>query len=229
MKLIAHRGYSDLYPENTMLAFKEAINKGFDGIETDVHKTKDGYLVLCHDEKIDRTSDGKGYIKDITYQELLKYNFNNKMEGMNQKIPLLEQLLDLCKNENIILDIELKTDKIMYSNLEQEVYDMVKDKGLLENVIFSSFNINSLFKMREIDSRLYLGYLYEDNYQKNKQLTIKNNFHAHPKEIFLNDEEIEDYLSAGLDINTWTIKSEFRCHYLFDLGVNMIISNKYFK
>lgn len=229
MKLIAHRGYSDLYPENTMLAFKEAINKGFDGIETDVHKTKDGYLVLCHDEKINRTSDGKGYIKDMTYQELLKYNFNNKMDVINQKIPLLEELLDLCKDKNIILDIELKTDKIKYPNLESEVYDMIKDKGMLSHVIFSSFNIDSLFEMREIDSSLYLGYLYEEEYQKYKKLTIDNNFHAHPKEIFLNDEEINDYINAGLDVNTWTIKNDLRCHYLSELGVNMIISNKYFK
>ena len=63
MLLLAHRGYSDQYPENTMKAFLEAIKKGFNGIETDVHKTKDGQLVLCHDEKINRTSNGQGYIK----------------------------------------------------------------------------------------------------------------------------------------------------------------------
>ena len=68
MKKLAHRGYSYLYPENTMLAFQKAIERGFDGIETDVHLTKDGYLVLCHDETIDRTSNGKGYINGtLTY------------------------------------------------------------------------------------------------------------------------------------------------------------------
>ena len=73
MLLFGHRGYSDQYPENTMLAFEKAIGNGFDGIETDVHKTKDGVLVLCHDEKINRTSNGKGYIKDMGGQNYIRY------------------------------------------------------------------------------------------------------------------------------------------------------------
>ncbi|MCD7808306.1 MAG: glycerophosphodiester phosphodiesterase, partial [Erysipelotrichaceae bacterium] len=63
---LAHRGYSAYYPENTMEAFKQAYKRGFNGIETDVHMTLDGQLVLIHDEDISRTSNGKGYIKDMT-------------------------------------------------------------------------------------------------------------------------------------------------------------------
>ena len=88
-----------MYPENTMIAFKKAIEKGADGIETDVHLTKDGKCVLIHDETIDRTSNGQGWIKDFTYNELLKYEFkNNKDVDENWvKIPTLEQLLGLVK------------------------------------------------------------------------------------------------------------------------------------
>lgn len=99
MLLFGHRGYSDQYSENTMLAFSKAIESGFDGIETDVHKTKDGVLVLCHDEKINRTSDGKGYIKDMTYEELCAYNFGTKENP--QRISLLKELLELCKGKNV--------------------------------------------------------------------------------------------------------------------------------
>ena len=105
MLLVAHRGYSDKYPENTMIAFQKAIEDGFDGIETDVHKTKDGQLVLCHDEKINRTSNGKGYIKDYTYEELLQFDFGYKTKYKNQKIPLLKDLLELCQNKKIIINI----------------------------------------------------------------------------------------------------------------------------
>ena len=95
MLLLGHRGYSDQYSENTMLAFSKAIESGFDGIETDVHKTKDGVLVLCHDEKINRTSDGKGYIKDMTYEELCVYNFGTK-ENPNE----IDKALDSYYSKN---------------------------------------------------------------------------------------------------------------------------------
>ena len=110
---LAHRGYSEKYPENTMIAFVEAIEGNFDGIETDVHLTKDNRLVLIHDEKINRTSNGKGYVKDLTYDELCKYNFNYHFKEYKEKIPLLEELLDYCKNRETILNLEIKTNKIL--------------------------------------------------------------------------------------------------------------------
>ena len=74
MKIFAHRGYSGKYPENTILAFKKALDIGVDGIELDVHKTKDGKLVVIHDENIKRTFDGEGLIKDYTLKELQDYH-----------------------------------------------------------------------------------------------------------------------------------------------------------
>ena len=74
MKVYAHRGYSGKYPENTMLAFQEAAKTGCDGIELDVQLTKDGKVVVIHDEAVDRTTDGSGKVKDFTYQELARLN-----------------------------------------------------------------------------------------------------------------------------------------------------------
>lgn len=186
---LAHRGYSEKYPENTMIAFVEAIKGDFDGIETDVHLTKDNRLVLIHDEKINRTSNGKGYVKDLTYDELCKYNFNYRFKEYKEKIPLLEELLDYCKNREIILNLEIKTDKIRYSNIEKIIYNLVKSKGMLNRVIFSSFCLESLLTLREIDKNIYLGYLFEDDYIKNKELVFKYKFNAaHPKYVFLNEK-----------------------------------------
>ena len=166
MLLFGHRGYSDQYSENTMLAFSKAIESGFDGIETDVHKTKDGVLVLCHDEKINRTSDGKGYIKDMTYEELCAYNFGTKENP--QRISLLKELLELCKGKNVKINLEIKTNKIQYPGIELESYQMIKEMGMLDQVLFSSFYVDSLYKLRAIDSSLYLGYLFEDDYEMTK-------------------------------------------------------------
>lgn len=224
---LAHRGYSEKYPENTMVAFIKAIDGNFDGIETDVHLTKDNYLVLIHDEKINRTSNGKGYVKDLTYEELCQYNFNYRFKKCKEKIPLLEELLDYCKDKNVILNLEIKTDKIHYPNIEKMTYDLVKSKGMLNCVVFSSFCLESLLKLREIDRNIYLGYIFEKDYLKNKELVFKYKFNAaHPKYIFLNGEEINDFLAKGIDVNTWTVNDYEIKDFLVDEGVKMIITNR---
>ena len=82
---IAHRGFSGNYPENTMLAFEKAIEAGADGIELDVHFTKDGEIVVIHDERVDRTSDGEGYVVDFTYEEIDDMFYH--LEGIGGKVP----------------------------------------------------------------------------------------------------------------------------------------------
>lgn len=224
---LAHRGYSDKYPENTMLAFRKAIEGNFDGIETDVHLTKDNYLVLIHDEKINRTSNGKGYIKDLTYQELCNYNFNYHFKEYKLKIPLLEELLDYCRDKDVILNLEIKTDKIHYQDIEKKVYEMVKEKGMLKQVMFSSFYLDSLLKLRAIDSSLYLGYLFENDYSINKELVLKYKFNAaHPKYTFLNEQEIKEYNEANIDVNTWTVNDFEIMDFLVEAGVRTIITNR---
>lgn len=226
MVKLGHRGYSAKYPENTMLAFKAAIDGNFDGVETDVQLTKDNQLVLIHDEKINRTSNGKGYVKDYTYQELCAFNFNYRFKNMEAKIPLLAELLDYCDGKDVILNLEIKTDKIHYPHIEQMTYDLVKEKGMLKQVMFSSFHLDSLLKLREIDPDLYLGYLFEDDYQKNKALALKHHLHCHSKYVFLNEQEIKDYLSHHLDVNTWTVDDEEIKEFLFEAGAKTIITNK---
>lgn len=224
---LAHRGYSDKYPENTMLAFKAAIDGNFDGVETDVQLTKDNRLVLIHDEKINRTSNGKGYVKDYTYEQLCQFNFNYRFDGIEAKIPLLEELLDYCIGKDVILNIEIKTDKIQYPDIEQMTYDLIKEKGLLSKTIFSSFHLESLLKLREIDASVYLGYLFEEDYQVNKAKVFEYHFNgAHPKYVFLNEQEINDYISQGIDVNTWTVNSDDIKDFLVAEGVKTIITNK---
>lgn len=90
-------------------------------------------------------------------------NFNYRFDGIEAKIPLLEELLDYCIGKDVILNIEIKTDKIQYPNIERMTYMMIKEKGLLDRVMFSSFHLESLLNLRELDDSIYLGYLYEDN------------------------------------------------------------------
>ena len=92
-KVWAHRGASGYAPENTLDAFRKAVEMGADGIELDVQMTKDGELVVIHDETIDRVSNGKGWVKNYTYEELKKFNFNKThLEYTKEEIPTLEQV-----------------------------------------------------------------------------------------------------------------------------------------
>ena len=151
-KIIAHRGASGYAPENTMEAFKLAVGLGAEGIETDVHLTRDGHVVIIHDEKIDRTSNGLGYIKDCTYEQLSAFNYNNHMEQYEFcKLPLLSDLLELVKSTGILLNIELKTDFYGYPGIEEKVIQLVKAYGVEQQVIYSSFNHYTLMTVKSID------------------------------------------------------------------------------
>ena len=103
----AHRGASGDYPENTLLAFEEGIKCGASGIELDVHKTKDNKIVVIHDEDIERTFKGKGLVKDFTLNELKEFNTRKELfkNFKTSKIPTLEEVLNLIKNSNVILNI----------------------------------------------------------------------------------------------------------------------------
>ena len=148
----AHRGASNYYPENTMVSLKEGIKTGANGLEIDVHKTKDNKLVVIHDEDIQRTFKGKGLVKDMTLEELRRFKCRNKNfeNNIECRIPTLEEVLDLVKETNVILNIELKTDKIHYEGIERDVIELVNRHGLKKQIVLSSFNHESIRICREI-------------------------------------------------------------------------------
>lgn len=142
LKVYAHRGSSGTHPENTIAAFRAAAVLPVYGVEFDVHMTKDGELVVIHDESIDRTSNGKGFIKDMTLAELKHYDvgkgFSPKFKG--ETIPTLREVLYVFKDTHHHLNIELKSDIFPYDGMEQKVLQMLKDYRLEERVVISSFN-----------------------------------------------------------------------------------------
>lgn len=158
-----HRGASGYAPENTMTAFEKAVELGADGIELDVQLTKDGELVVIHDETIDRVSDGSGWVKDFTYAKLIKHNFNRThTEYEHAQIPILEEVYALIKPTDLTINVEIKTGVVFYPEIEERVLDLTERMGLMERVIFSSFNHYSIQKIKEINPQAKTGMLYED-------------------------------------------------------------------
>ncbi|MCA1057550.1 glycerophosphodiester phosphodiesterase [Rossellomorea aquimaris] len=165
MKLFAHRGVSGEAPENTLAAFKAAAESGAHGIELDVQLSKDGHIVVIHDETIDRTTNGTGYVKDMTWEQLRTYDagswFHSSFQG--ESIPSLEEVLDVvtAHHDSMIINIELKNDQIDYPQLEEKVLELLNEKGMKEQTIISSFNPESIKKVRQLDSDIETAFLFE--------------------------------------------------------------------
>jgi glycerophosphoryl diester phosphodiesterase len=224
----AHRGFSGKYPENTMLAFEKAIEVGCEGIEFDVHFSKDGKLVIVHDETIDRTSNQNGFVKDLTYEELCQADFSYKFQKEYgfQRIPTLEEYLELVKDKDIITNIELKTCIFEYPGIEQVVYDLIRKYDLRDKMIISSFNHYSVMRMKEIDPDIKCGLLTESwlikagEYVKNCGVEC-----FHPIGTMLNPETVKEVRDNGIEINTWTVNKPEEVDYMINLGVDGIIGN----
>lgn len=159
----AHRGASGYAPENTMAAFEKAVEMEADGIELDVQMTKDGELVVIHDETIGRVSDGTGWVKDFSYTKLVKYNFNRtRPEYERAEIPTLEEVYELIKPTKLTVNVEIKTGIVFYPEIEERVLDLTARMGMEERVLYSSFNHYTIRKIKELNPGAQTGMLYSD-------------------------------------------------------------------
>ncbi len=224
----AHRGASGYAPENTLEAFALADKMNADGIELDVQLTKDGQLVVCHDEMIDRTSNGKGFIKDYTLAQLKELNFNNHNESYAEcKIPTLEEVLELVKPTKMVINIELKTGIFEYDGIEEKTIELVKKHDMQDRIIYSSFNHYSIKKILELEPIADCGLLHTDcivdiaDYAC--KLGAKN---LHPAFYFLQHKDYyKEALSNNLKVNAWTINDEQYIQAALQLKINAIITN----
>lgn len=221
--IYGHRGYSKVYPENTMISFKKAYEIGVGGIEFDLQRSKDGILVVAHDEDLKRILDIDGYIKDLRYDELLQYNFSNK-EGFNEKIPTLRDVLEFFKDKKIYLNIELKTDVIRYGGIEGEALKMVREFDMEDWVIFSSFNFDSIKKLKSLGSKSKRGYLVGKKFHKiftgiNKKVSL------HPSLGIYKYFPFFKSLTKNLDLRVWTVNGREDINRLLDMGVDGIITD----
>lgn len=141
IKVWAHRGASGYAPENTMDAFRKAIEMKADGIELDVHLTKDGEVVVIHDEVLDRVSDGTGRVQDFTCNELKNFNFNKlHPEYKEEEIPTLEEVYQLIKPTDLTINVEMKTGNTFYPGMEDKVLELTKKYDMMDRIIVSLYD-----------------------------------------------------------------------------------------
>lgn len=225
----AHRGASGDAPENTLAAFKLAADVGADGIELDVHFSKDHQVVVTHDDNVKRVTGFDGWVREMTLADLKKLDFSNHMEAFQgEKIPTFEEVLKLVKPTGMVINVELKTNFQNPEGLEEATQMLVEKYGMEDRIIYSSFNHYSLRQMREVAPALPQGILYEDKLLDPWKYAgeIVGVQAIHPCFKALNAPGVvEQCHAAGIRVHPWTVNGEEDMKWMLDLGVDAIITN----
>ncbi|MBH0229785.1 glycerophosphodiester phosphodiesterase [Halobacillus yeomjeoni] len=226
--IYAHRGASKLAPENTMPAFELACAAGAEGIETDVQLTKDQVPVLIHDENLRRTTNGTGFVQDYTYAQLRLLDagswFNPKFS--DTYIVTLDEFLRWFKNHPMFLNVELKTNVIEYKNIEQIVYDCLKDHHVLDRTVISSFNPDSLTRMKKINPSVETAFLTSTNMRNLPQYAKSLGTDAlHVKHRLLDKKLVKRCHKQKLDLRIYTVNRPAMMKKCFKLGVDAFFTD----
>ncbi len=242
--VLGHRGASGYAPENSMAAFQMAIDQGADGIELDVQLTKDGEIVVIHDETIDRTSNGTGWVKDYTLAELRQFNYNYQNRSNPWKagdqvlgevvypeydqvdIPTMREVFELFAPTDLIINIEIKTGIVFYP-IEEKILAMTKEYNMLDRVIFSSFNHYTVMKIKELEPAAEVGFLYEDGTLDMAEYAKAHGVEGlHPALYNLQYPGfVEETHKNGTNLNVWTVNSPEHVALCLQAGVHSVITN----
>jgi glycerophosphoryl diester phosphodiesterase len=226
--IFAHRGSKGTHPENTMAAFQKAAEIGAEGIEFDVHLSSDGELVIIHDETLDRTTTLTGYVKDHSAQKLKTADAGSKFsnEFLGEQIPFLMDVFDWAKGNALLMNIEIKTDKLAYEGIEQKIIDSIRQYGMENRVILSSFNHQSIEKVKMLAPDLERALLFEglpENFEE--ILRDKKELGFHPDKNSLTPAVNEKAKKLGYKIRPWVANDEADIVRLAELGVDVIMTD----
>lgn len=227
---IAHRGFSGRFPENTMLAFEQAVELGVDMIEFDVHLTKDRRVVVHHDPELGRTVPGTGPIKDHDWDFLKTLDAGSSFDPQfrDQRIPLLEEVLEKIGGKTM-LNIEIKGEafepEAPADCIERQVCQMVTHHQLEDSVVISSFEMESLRRCKTMAKAIPLGLL---DMGDDKKLDLIDeigpvSYHAYCERLCLEDVKIAS--QADLLTHVFTVNARDDMKTMIAMGVDGIITN----
>lgn len=227
-KIFAHRGASKYAPENTMAAFRLAELMQADGIETDVQLTKDQVPVIIHDETINRTTNKRGLVRNITYEELRQTDagawFSRDYAG--EKIISLDVFLQWIKKTPMLLNLELKTNKFPYPGIEKIVLQCLTDHGMKDRTTISSFNTDTIRRISALDNEIDTGFLTSRRPRQLFSLMEEIGAKAlHPKYRLLNKKLIQECLQHQVPIRVYTVNQPVYILRALEANCDVIISD----
>ncbi|MDX1617902.1 MAG: glycerophosphodiester phosphodiesterase family protein [Balneolaceae bacterium] len=232
--VIAHRGASAYYPENTMSAFRGAVEMDAEMIELDVMMSSDGIPVVFHDAQLNEHTNGSGSVADYTLKQLKQFDaggwFDSKFS--DQRIPTLEEVLKFAQGK-IALNIEIKTESVtdgLYGGVEEKSIDLVEKYDMEKHVLFSSFDYRAVRHIKRLDSNIPAALLYEKNQSGNmlpSELVSTYNADAFNCSYQqLTRKRLRDILSHDIPVFVYTVNEKRRMRRLINKGVAGIFTDK---
>ena len=225
---IAHRGASALAPENTIAAFEKAVELGADAIELDLHVSRDGELVIIHDDTLDRTTDGQGPVHARSLQELKRLDagrwFGESFAG--QRIPALAEVLDRFAGK-VPLALEVKAGSAFFRGIEERVVSILREHQVISQVAVASFDHHALLALKELEPLLRTAALLVGRPVSLSALAGPSKTDAMALECSLvTKTEVDACHAAGLQLVVWVVNEPAQIRYFIDLGVDGIITDR---
>ncbi|MNI40737.1 Glycerophosphoryl diester phosphodiesterase [compost metagenome] len=226
ISIVGHRGAAGEAPENTLGSFQLAVHQGSNAVELDIHLSKDGHLIVCHDYTLDRTTNLKGLIKDNIFDEIQQADagswFSSKYAG--EHVPSLEEVLELLPPE-VRVNVEIKSDS---PELRQKLILLLRSKNWMQRVFVSSFNHPCLINLKEEAPEIRIGLLYKEDYIAPSDINKRFNvsiYSLHPHHSLVNSVYMEEAREHQLQVYPWTVNDKDRMLELIELGVSGIITD----
>lgn len=229
MKIYAHRGYSAKYPENTLAAFQAAADLPIDGVEFDVHLTKDRQVVVIHDESINRTSNGVGYVKDMTLPELREFDYGSWFgaEFAGAKIPTLAEALEVFRDTSLRVNIELKSDIFAYPGLEELVLQEVEAMEMTDQVVISSFDHEAVARIARLAPIVENAALFVNTVLD--LAAYQEKIPAKALHVFLPSavrQPVREAIENGSVVRVWTVNEVEHAALLIGTGVEALFTDE---
>lgn len=227
----AHRGASHEAPANTLAAFLLAVDLGAEGIELDVHLSKDGHIVVIHDFDVSATTDGQGLVRDKTLAELKDLDAGSWFDPVfaGQRIPTLQEVIDAV-GRRLLLNIELKVKGWGDGGLVAKVVQAVEQNGLVDRVILSSFNPLAVWRVKRRNPQIATGLLYADGMplflRKAWLRKLARPTALHPHYTMVDAHYVWWANRQGYRVNVWTADDPADMSRLMRQGVDIIITNR---
>jgi len=218
IRVIGHRGCGVGPIENTLRALREGLAAGADGVEFDVHASRDGEIVVIHDFTLERTTNGKGSVAQLTLAQLQRLD-----AGEGETIPTLDEVLDELKGyPKLLINVEIKPPSI-----EQKVLDILRRHHITERVVISSFLWAVLQEVRNLDTKIATGLLYSYSLENPVQAAQDLGATAlHPEHVLVSEQLVSQCRQAHLLIYPWTVDQEAHMRRMVGLRVDGIITNE---
>ena len=232
----AHRGASHDAPQNTLAAFRLAVEMGADGVELDVQASKDGEAVVIHNFTVDAATDGQGSVKDKTLAELKELDAGSwfdaaptKLAFAGQRIPTLQEVI-IEVGHQLLLNIELKAKVLDDSGLIAEVVRLIEDHNLVHRAMVSSFNPFALRRVKRLNPRINTGLLYffdlPANLVRALLIALADPDALHPEKRLVTQKYMRWARERSYRVNAWTVDEPAEMKRLITLGVDGVITNR---